>query len=67
MVQNIALWLGSGLLGYAIWAFVWRGENGFPFKTQKPQHLIFLLIFLAVGWFGLAYWFMHFYRRLWNG
>ena len=67
MVQNIALWLGSGLLGYAIWAFVWRGEDGFPFKTEKGSHLIFLLIFLAVGWFGLAYWFMHFYRRLWNG
>ena len=34
-VQNIALWLGSGLLGYAIWAFVWRGED-----ESLPENLV---------------------------
>ena len=58
MVENIALWLGSGLLSYLIWAFVNRGENDFPFKTAKDSHLIFLIIFLACGWLGLAWWFL---------
>jgi hypothetical protein len=49
---NIALWLGSGFLSYAIWAFVFRGEDHFPFKTSKISHLIFLAIFLASGWLG---------------
>ena len=58
MVENIALWLGSGFISYLIWAFVNRGEYDFPFKTAKESHLIFLAGFLVVGWFGLAYWFM---------
>jgi len=64
---SIALWVGSGLLGYLIWAFVWKDPNyGFPFKTAKDSHLLFLLIFLAAGWFGLAYWIIYFVRRFLN-
>lgn len=62
MIENIALWLGSGLLSYIIWAFVMRGEGDFPFKTEKFSHLLFLIIFLASGWFGLAYWGLNFIR-----
>ena len=62
MVENIALWLGSGFISYLIWAFVNRGENDFPFETEKSSHLFFLIIFLACGWFGLAYWLLAFAR-----